>query len=105
MQAIYTEGVPEGVDCEHCEDEHYCSEECRKVRGLLRHDTRHDTTNDTACGVFDSHGCGVQVAWAHFHKSLCVGQDPSADHPMLKLEALARYRDPATNLPVPPWIS
>lgn len=58
-KAIYTEGVPEGVDCEHCEDEHYCSEECRKV------------------------------AWAHFHKSLCVGQDPSADHPMLKLEALA----------------
>jgi hypothetical protein len=30
-QAIYTEGVPEGVDCEECEDEHYCSDECRKV--------------------------------------------------------------------------
>lgn len=30
-KAIYSEGVPEGVDCKHCGEEHYCSEECRKV--------------------------------------------------------------------------
>jgi len=32
----------------------------------------------------------LKVAWAHFHKLLCVGPNPSSDHPMLKLEALAR---------------
>lgn len=30
-KAIYTDGVPEGVECEHCGDEHYCSDDCRKV--------------------------------------------------------------------------
>jgi len=58
-KAIYSEGLPEGICCEHCGDEYYCSEDCRKV------------------------------AWAHFHKLLCVGPNPSSDHPMLKLEALA----------------
>ena len=51
---------PHYVSCNKCERELYCSNECR------------------------------EKAWDSYHEILCIGNNPSSDHPMLKLEDLAR---------------